>query len=46
VFGLQAHYTASGVQTHQNADHSFAGYTYTNREALEGAGRTTKRLWQ
>jgi hypothetical protein len=44
VFGLQPHYTASGVQTHQNAGHSFAGYTYTNRETLEGAGRSPNNL--
>src|SRR5262249_13147334 len=36
--------TATGVQTRQNADHSFAGYTYTNRQALEGARCSPQNL--
>src|SRR5262249_55317415 len=44
VFGLQTHCTATGVQTRQNADHSFAGYTYTNRQALEGARCSPQNL--
>src|SRR5262245_52320320 len=35
VFVMQTHCTATGVQTRQNADHSFAGYA--NRQALGGA---------
>jgi hypothetical protein len=41
---MQTHCTATGVQPRQNADHSFAGYSYTNRQALEGAPCTAQSL--
>jgi hypothetical protein len=44
LFGLQTHCTATGVQPPQNADHSFAGYTYINRQALEGARCSPRSL--
>jgi hypothetical protein len=33
---MQTHCTATGVQTRQNADHSFAGYHYANHKLWEG----------
>jgi hypothetical protein len=52
MFGLQTHCTATGVQTRQNADHSFAGYSYTNarcspqRRSPQSLGRRLRNKQQ